>query len=827
MSGSQSYLRRDLKAGEAIRYWQLGALAEERFDVPDAPMKGEMDPFFFLTKHKNFIPHEYPCRTIFVERHRGRRPDVRGAFNAMRWWLPFGSPRLDLSGFWFRPTRIATWARTYVEAETAGIARLKLGTCGGAVVWLNGSEVGWMAPYSRNLEAKHEFELPLVAGLNEVAVFVDDLAERDARFFFQADYLDGPSAQVAVPIPVDASVADAFEAALDRMYFDRQHYFDSDITLVLPSTLPVDTSVNVAVEGDFMSRERFDLDFTLAAGQDRLVIGPAEKAPADFRHFRIALDSGGFVVARSLGVEICHTVRQGSAGATLSARIRETLDEVSEYSERDTVRAFARLASGRAGTDTDAMIEEILPSIEDCHDCADFALVPLIWSRTVWGGDIGEKTRARIDGAILNYRYWMDEPGNDVQWYFSENHALLFHTSAYLAGHLLSDQTFVRSGRKGFDQRDVGAARVRAWLDHFENWEMAEFNSAPYFPIDLKGLTALAALAPDADIAERAKAGIVRLCEVVARSAHHGMITAAQGRSYEHTLCAGRSLELSGIARLLWGEGWYGRRVHALPQLAVCLRDHDLTIPESLAPIADHRAEKHQEWTFAQGESRFAALYHYKSEHFAMGSAAHYRWHEWGYQETILHARIGERPEASVWINHPGETIQFGYGRPSYWGGCGTIARVQQYRGLAVLDFSAFEEQPDFSHAWFPTQEFEESRVEGSLAAARSGSGAIIIRASHPLAMMTDGPSAHAELRQYGRATRWIVRVSEVRTLDEAIRRFAGLSIEETGGGDFAVHDPDYGRVHFRADGVVQAEGRTISPKEFTVSGEATLLAAT
>jgi hypothetical protein len=33
--------------------------------------------------------------------------------------------------------------------------------------------------------------------------------------------------------------------------------------------------------------------------------------------------------------------------------------------------------------------------------------------------------------------------------------------------------------------------------------------------------------------------------------------------------------------------------------------------------------------------------------------------------------------------------------------------------------------------------------------------------------------------------------------------------------------------VRFRADGVVEAEGRTVSPKEFTVSGEATLLAAT
>lgn len=824
MNAETHWMRKPLKPGEPLRYWQVSALSEERFDVADAPMQGEMDPFFFLTKVKNFIPHEYPCRTIFADTYRGKRPDVRGTFDAAKWWLPFGSPRLDLSGFWFRPTRLATWTRTYIDAETAGTATIQLGTCGGAVLWLNGAEIGWMAPYSRNLEAKQEFELPLIEGINEITLFFDDLAERDARYFFQFDYLSGPAAKIALPVPVAGSIADSLEAALDGMSLDRPHYFGGDITLLLAQPLPVDVKVNVAVEGDFMSRERFDFDFELAAGATSLLIGPSEEAPADFRHFRITLNAGGFVASRSLGVEICHAERQGKAGATLESRIAETLDEISEHSERDTVRAFARLASGRAGAQTDAMIEEILPSIEDCHDCADFSLVPLIWSRTVWGKDINSKTRDRIDAAILNYRYWMDEPGNDVQWYFSENHALLFHTSAYLAGHLLSDSTFVRSGRTGSEQSRIGAERVRAWLDHFENWEMAEFNSAPYFPIDLKGLTALAALAPDDDIATRAKAGIVRLCEIIARSAHHGMVTAAQGRSYEHTLCAGRSLELSGVARLLWGKGWYGRRVHALPQLAVCLRDHGLAIPAALSKIADYREDQHQEWRFAQGENAFAALYHYKSADFAMGSAAHYRWGEWGYQETILHLRLGEKPEAAIWINHPGETIQFGYGRPSYWGGCGTIPRAQQYRGLAVLDFSIHEEQPDFTHAWFPIAEFDESNVSGNLAVARSGTGAVLLHASQPLLQVTEGPSANVELRQYGMKTRWIVRVCTSNDLASVEERFGRLDAREESDGTIIIDDPEYGTVRFRADGSIEAEGRVLTRADYSVKGEAKML---
>ena len=697
------------------------------------------------------------------------------------------------------------------------------------MLWLNGAEIGWMAPYSRNLEEKAEFDLPLQAGLNEVTIFFDDLAERDARYFFQLDYLDGPrgkrrragagrrqrsprrsrrrsTACISTGRPISTATSRCFS----------------------PSPCRSMSMVNVAVEGDFMSTERFDFDFVLKAGEARLVIGPSENAPADFRHFRITLEAGGFVASRSLGVEICHADRQGAAPAALADRIAETLDEVSEFSERDTVRAFARLASGRGGADTDAMIEEILPSIEDCHDCADFSLVPLIWSRTVWGKDIGEATRARIDQAILGFRYWMDEPGNDVQWYFSENHALLFHTSAYLAGHLLADTTFVRSGRTGAEQSAVGAARVRAWLDHFEAWEMAEFNSAPYFPIDLKGLTALAALSPDADIAERAKKGIVRLCEVIARSAHHGMVTAAQGRSYEHTLCAGRSLELSGVARLLWGKGWYGRRVHALPQLAVCLRDHGLTVPESLVTVACHQADEHQEWRFAQGENRFAALYHYKSRDIS----------PWGPPPITAGTNGATRrpccicgsasgPEAAVWINHPGETIQFGYGRPSYWGGCGTLPRAHQYRGLAVLDFSTFEEQPDFTHAWFPVARIRREPRRGQPCAGpqrtRRGDAARQRRSCRGQGW----PSANAELRQYGRKTRWIVRVCEACEPCRGGSAVSGrLRSRRSEDGSLVIDDPDYGTVRFRADGSVEAEGRTVSPKDFTVAGEVTMLAA-
>ena len=811
-----------LASGEAIRHWQLSEIAQTRYDVPPRTMRGEMDPFFFLTKHKNFIPHEYACRSDFVRDFRGQRPIPMADCTLVHYWHPFGSKRVDLSGFWFRPTRIAAWARTFIATEEAGEARLRLATCGGALLFVNGQNVQWCASYQRNLEEVHEVTVAVRTGLNEIRVYFDDLAERDTRFFFQLDYLAEIPASVALPVPIEGTLAANIEAMLDNMAFQRPAYVSGDVVLVFPFPAPTNLEVTTTVTGDFISLEPLTFHTRLRQGETRLIIGSVESIPADFRHFRVALNAGGFSASRVLGVEICPTQRQGLAPNTLTERINEALTAVSEYSERSSVRALARLASGRAGVETDAMIAEVLPAVIDCHDCADFTLVPLLWCRMCYGEAIAPAVRAQVDAAILGFRYWMDEPGNDVQWYFSENHALLFHTAAYLAGALFQEATFVRSGRKGSEQSDAGRQRILDWLDHFETWEMAEWNSAPYFPIDLKGLTALAALAPDPAIRDRARTGIVRLLELVAHSSHQGLITASQGRSYEHTLRAGRTLELSGIARLLWGKGWYGGRFHALPQLAILIRDHGFRVPDELSGIAFYQGDEALEWYFAQGANRTAALYHYKTRHVAMGSIAGYRWGQWGYQETPLHLRLGESPEAQLWINHPGETIQCGFGRPSYWGGCGTLPRVHQYRALAVLDFDLQEGQPDFTHAWLPTASFDEIKLDDQSLAFRSGLGMALLIGSQPFELLTTGPTRNCEIRLPGRKSRWIIRLGDNKSINDLkslVARYGALVVEETGG-NFVVQDPDYGPVEFLKNGEIQAEGRHLRPHEWSIHGE-------
>lgn len=817
-----------LTTNAPLTYWQVTPLSQARYDVPDSPMQGEMDSTFFLTKDKNWIPHTYPCRTAYIAEVRGPEPadrplpDWRGARNV----LPTGSEFLDLSGFWFRPTRIEGWARSVIRAEHAGPARLALTICGAAKAYVNGRPAGWLAPATRNAPDRVEFDAELHAGDNDISIWFEDLCERDAVLRVALHWLSGPPARAGHSFTASDDLVDGVAASIAAMHLDAKRYDGGAITLILPQPFAQEMTGQVSIGGHFMSHDHVVVPLRIPAGADRVSIGDAGGLPADYRYFDFTLGAGSLTVEARLGAEISHRTAIGPASPDPAARIDETLRWIARHAESDTETALACAALGEPSSIARAerVIAGELPGIEDCFDCADFALVPLLWTRIAYGERLSDALRARIDAATLDFRYWMDEPGNDVQWYFSENHALLFHTAAYLAGGFLPDARFRRSGRLGRDQSKVGYDRLMGWFDHFEAAEMAEFNSATYFPIDLKGMTALFALAPDADIRARAGRAIARLITVVAHSAHHGVITGAQGRSYEHSLGTADTQELTGMARLLWGIGSFGAHVNCLAQLALCLRDHGLALPD-LAAIANWQdADTAQEWMFSQGQNGFARLYHYKTAETALGSAAIYRWGEWGYQETLIQARIGREPSAQIWINHPGEMVQSGFGRPSFWGGSASIPRVQQYRDLAVVKFDGDAAQPDFTHAWFPTLTFDEWALDGHRAAARSGKGALLLSCPAPLELVAQGGSAGHELRLSGRDGLWLVRLGRAENLTD----FAAahdLAARVAADGTISVTDRDYGEVVFHPDGTVSAEGRHLDPRDWTLAGERRVIA--
>jgi hypothetical protein len=153
---------------------------------------------------------------------------------------------------------------------------------------------------------------------------------------------------------------------------------------------------------------------------------------------------------------------------------------------------------------------------------------------------------------------------------------------------------------------------------------------------------------------------------------------------------------------------------------------------------------------------------------------------------------------------------------------------VQQYRDLALVVFDGVPPQPDFTHAFFPFAAFDSARLDGGTAWAAADGAHLMLRASGPLAEVSEGPSAGCELRLAGRSGWWLLRLGSLdrhRALEAFAARFADLRPSGTGG-DVVVNDPDYGPVLFNADGTVEAEGRRLDPTDWTVEGSRVILPA-
>jgi hypothetical protein len=87
--------------------------------------------------------------------------------------------------------------------------------------------------------------------------------------------------------------------------------------------------------------------------------------------------------------------------------------------------------------------------------------------------------------------------GDDVMWFWSENHVLCFHTAQLVAGRLFPDATFPNSGKTGRQHAAQAAARLDRWFASILEHGLCEWNSAAYYPIDLLGLLTLHDMAPE------------------------------------------------------------------------------------------------------------------------------------------------------------------------------------------------------------------------------------------------------------------------------------------------------------------------------------------
>ncbi|WP_117190216.1 hypothetical protein [Rhizobium terrae] len=738
--------------GETVTAWLVSDLRAEYF--PGAAAKAE-DRVNYRFINGFVDVGDLPCRKAFWADMVGREILPPADWNVSFLNLPGSNRRVEFTGFWHVPTHVSRWLRTTFYSSVPRRLAMRLRTCGGVRIWVNGEEQVRFEPFRRNVESETEVILSLRSGSNDIVLFSEDLAERDTIWFFELELADQEPLPVVLPAALDHGKVRRLELLARAIRPAADVFVDRPLEIVFDG--PPGTDLPVHIEVCSHGHDRAVLataSLVLHANETRLRAENIVGLPDGYHAIRLKIGSGTGTAVRQIDAAFMSSLSLREAASSLSERKQEALAFSARFGAERIGRVLAMAASGNVDDQVmERIIRTTLDSIDRREDCSDFVMVPLLWLFGDYRHLLSDGTVGRIRRSVAGYRYWVDEPGNDVMWFWSENHVLCFHTSQLIAGQLMPDTLFSASGRTGREQARLATERLHRWFDSVEEHGLAEWNSAAYYPVDFIGLLALERWAPP-EIAARARHQLDLIFRMIALHTLAGVPAGSQGRAYDKELRAGPLTELAPFAQVAFGRGWMNGGVASLPMF--CAGSYEP--PADLSELAKLASGRSIEARYVQGVET-AKLVLFKTEASQLSTVVDHKTGQKGHQQHVLDIRLAGHPMARLWINHPGEDDPWGTQRPSYWAGNGILPRVMQYRDVAMLIADTKDARLPWTHAYLGYDGLEEIILDANWLVTRSARGFAALYATNGLELAEDGATAQREIRSYGSVTGWVAIV--------------------------------------------------------------------
>lgn len=139
------------------------------------------------------------------------------------------------------------------------------------------------------------------------------------------------------------------------------------------------------------------------------------------------------------------------------------------------------------------------------YDVADFRVNALVRLYLSFPDYLSEDIKEDIKDVLLNFKYWMDQGGEDSMCFWSENHQILFAASEYLVGQAFPTEVFTVDGKTGSEHMVMAKERIEAWLYQRFTYGFTEWYSNNYYPEDIAPLSNLMQFAEDQDLVERVR----------------------------------------------------------------------------------------------------------------------------------------------------------------------------------------------------------------------------------------------------------------------------------------------------------------------------------
>ena len=249
---------------------------------------------------------------------------------------------------------------------------------------------------------------------------------------------------------------------------------------------------------------------------------------------------------------------------------------------------LCRLELNRGSID-EACIRDALDHVNARRDCADFSVAGLLRLRYQYADRISPKCVTDVEQALLNFKYWVDEPGHDLMFFWTENHQIMFHSDEYLAGQLFPNAIFPNAGLTGRQHQEKARRKILNWIGLRARIGFSEWDSNCYYDEDMAPLLNLVDFASDPEIQQRARMLLDVMCLDIAVDSFQGVYGTSHGRTYPRHILGKSGDAMTSVQKIAWDRGAY-TSPNGMTAVFLCA-SHRYRVPEIIQHIAQDTPE--------------------------------------------------------------------------------------------------------------------------------------------------------------------------------------------------------------------------------------------
>ncbi len=694
---------------------------------------------------------------------------------------------IDLTSFSPVCAYMRAWAFSFLDVKQDCQVTFTLTTNGPADVWINDEHVHRQEHYSKQSPKSNSFSVTLNSGLNKLLFRIENVAIRETPFVLalRIDGLPDEEAQVVIPTDIEKEFLETrvdvekviMSGYLEKYvygWYDGDHYGKNEpLTVRFTSDLRVPRPYPLAYrlqsfEGDIFQEGNKPTDATTVYELARNY--PLRNGP----HHLELLPEAALYYVKKVQVQrrdifyIVRTPYSNHMYSIIHERKREAIEEAAKRRGGSLYTEIAKIVMGLWTKIDKRVFKRVFEGINQRREGSVIDVMGLIGLllRFKRKPEFPKDLRSDIEACILAYRYWEDEPGDDIMDFKTESRQLLFHVCEILAGQNFLDKTFTNSGQTGRWHREKGEKLVTKWLsDHGElGWN--DWDSPDGFEEELASLSYLIDFANTYTVGELASIMMDKILFAIAINSYYGSLGGSHGRSSTAGLLSSRLEATSGITRMMWGMGNYNENLFGTVSLAL-LKKYEF--PNPVKNVAIHAQsglwdrERHGLTQDAQthgSETSEVNKVTYKTNDYVLSSAQNFKPFTAGNQEHIWQATLG--PDSVVFVNHPACMSQDDSHHPNFWNGNAQLPQVVQWGDVLIAQYHLPEDDwLGFTHAYFPMTTFDNTVIEDHWAFACKNQGYLAIYSHSGFELITKGQSALRELRAYGKQNVWICHMGQ------------------------------------------------------------------